>query len=406
MLFPTFPYTIITLAASAVLATGVATTAQNVTEVSGVNLDQLRETGYRIDWINQPTSKGLHLPTITKDSFYTVDNSDFVSKYDIDSGKWLWSTPVGNQTYKIKSITEIKNLKRTYVLSEGGIYVIETITGDYPSNADTENQDNSQFFPLQEVANTSATLFNGQMIYGSTTGNAVWFNPSIGFTASTYNIGSTIDVPPTFVAGIRTDRGMMRYAIVTASNDGTVIAIDAKDVQQLWTVSLLDSVAAPVSYGSNNRTIQNEDIPRSSVFIAGTDRYLRSVDLHTGRPRWRVLTKSPLQDSPFVLQTVVYQRIPNVGLAAFQAFPDDFSGKQNWIAENISGTVITTTKAGKLVCWDEQEKIIQIVDPRKGGIVATLPLPSIRSLTTDQQINGSLFLITEDDTILRLDPRR
>jgi hypothetical protein len=119
-----------------------------------------------------------------------------------------------------------------------------------------------------------------------------------------------------------------------------------------------------------------------------------------------VLTKSPLQDSPFVLQTVVYQRIPNVGLAAFQAFPDDFSGKQIWIAENISGTVITTTKAGKLVCWDEQEKIIQIVDPRKGGIVATLSLPSIRSLTTDQQINGSLFLITEDDTILRLDPRR
>jgi len=119
-----------------------------------------------------------------------------------------------------------------------------------------------------------------------------------------------------------------------------------------------------------------------------------------------VLTESPLEDSPFFLKTVVYQRIPKVGLAAFQAFPDDFSGNQDWIAEDISGTVITTTKDGKLVCWDKQEKILQIADPRKGGIVATLSLPSIRSLTTDQQINGSLFLITESDTILRLDPRR
>ena len=118
MLFPTLRKTIITLAASVMLAVGVTTMAQNADEVSGINLDQLQKSGYRIDWINQPTSKGLRLPTITKDSFYTVDNSDFVSKYDIDSGKWLWSTPVGNQTYKIKGITEIKNLKRTYVLSE------------------------------------------------------------------------------------------------------------------------------------------------------------------------------------------------------------------------------------------------------------------------------------------------
>jgi len=89
MLFPTLPNTIITLAAFAMLAVGVTTMAQNADEVSGIDLDQLRKTGYRIDWINQPTSKGLRLPTITKDSFYTVDNSDFISKYDIDSGKWL-----------------------------------------------------------------------------------------------------------------------------------------------------------------------------------------------------------------------------------------------------------------------------------------------------------------------------
>jgi len=393
------------LAASTLLCVGTLSFAQCKDEVAGINLEQLQEAGYRINWINQPTTNGLHLPTISSGSFYAVDNSDFISKYDLDSGQWLWSTAVGNQTYKINSVTEIPSLKRTYVLSEGGVFVIESITGNYPSNSDTKQKNNAQFFPLKAIANTPAVSYRDTMIYGSTSGYAIWFDPSIGFTSSTYAIGSSINVPPTVVTGIRSAEGLMRSAIVTASSNGTVVAADANNVRQLWTIQLLDSVNAPVSFGTNSQQMHNEEVPRTSVFIAGTDHYLRSVDLHTGRPRWKVLTQSALEDSPFVHGTVLYQRVPSVGLTSFQAFPDEFSGKQNWVTKEVTGTAITTTQSGKLVCWDKDKRIVQIIEPRKGGIIATLPLPTAKNLITDKPSNGSLFILTDSNMILRLDPR-
>jgi outer membrane protein assembly factor BamB len=379
---------------------------QSTTEVAGINLEQLQDAGYRIDWINQPTSQGLYLPTITDNAFYSIDNADFVSKYDIDSGEWLWSAPVGNKTYKIQSINEFPTLRRTYVLSEGGVFVIESSTGNYPSNVDSTTSNNSQFFPLNAIANTAAISFNGQMIYGSTNGNTIWFSPAIGFTASKYEIGSSVAITPTLVRGIRTKDGIMRTAIVSASTDGTVIAMDAKEVRQLWTIKLLDSVEAPVAFSTNSTVVNDEEIPRTSVFIAGTDHYLRSVDLHTGRPRWKVLTESSLEDSPFVAGNTLFQRIPNVGLASYNAFPNSFSGTRNWIVETITGTPITTTKTGKLVCWDEDLRLLQIVDTRKGGIVSTLPIPQAKSVISNDPTNGSLFITNDSDMILRLDPRR
>ena len=406
MLMSSITTTVSTGATATMLLACFTVNGQNTTEVAGINLDKMQEAGYRIDWVNQSNTNGLHLPTITSKSFYTIDNSDFVSRYDIDSGKWLWSTPIGNQTYKIKSVTELIPLKRTYVLSEGGIYVIESGSGNYPSNIDSVQANNSQFFPIATTANTPAVSFNNQMVYGSTSGDAVWFSPAIGFTSSTYKIGASITVAPTLVRGLRTNDGLMRNAIVTASTDGTVIATDAKSVRQIWTIKLLDSVESPVSSGTNPNLMLNEDIPRTSVFIAGTDHYLRSVDLHTGRPRWKVLTESVLLDSPFVTESKVYQRIPKVGLASFDAFPNDFSGIQNWVANDVTGTVITTTKTGKLVSWDEDLRILQIVDPRRGGVISTLPIPTAKSLITDSPTRGSLFVITDTDMIIRLDPRR
>lgn len=379
---------------------------QSTTEVAGINLEQLQDAGYRIDWINQPTSQGLYLPTITDNAFYSIDNADFVSKYDIDSGEWLWSAPVGNKTYKIQSINEFPTLRRTYVLSEGGVFVIESSTGNYPSNVDSTTSNNSQFFPLNAIANTAAISFNGQMIYGSTNGNTIWFSPAIGFTTSKYEIGSSVAITPTLVRGIRTKDGIMRTAIVSASTDGTVIATDAKEVRQLWTIKLLDSVEAPVAFSTNSTVVNDEEIPRTSVFIAGTDHYLRSVDLHTGRPRWKVLTESSLENSPFVAGDTLFQRIPNVGLASYNAFPNSFNGTRNWIAETVTGTPLTTTKTGKLVCWDKDLRLLQIVDTRKGGIVSTLPIPQAKSVISNDPTNGSLFITNDSDMILRLDPRR
>jgi translation initiation factor 6 (eIF-6) len=73
-----------------------------------------------------------------------------------------------------------------------------------------------------------------------------------------------------------------------------------------------------------------------------------------------------------------------------------------WIADDVFGNVITTTNSGQLVCWDNNNKVLQIVDTRLGGVVSSLSLPTIRTLIADKDTEGSLYIITEDDMLLRL----
>jgi len=409
---PTIPFiqSFATLTASVLLLGGIAWAQPTESpEVAGINLTTLRNTGYRIDWMTQSTSTKLRMPTITNRSMYVLDGEDYLSRYDLKSGKWLWSTPIGNQVFILHSITEFPEIGQLYVLSDGATYVVEIATGNYPSQANAEastSHASKQHMPLEWVASTGALRDGGYLVYGSSKGDTIWFNPSIGFTVHRYRIGSTIHSRPTLVQGIRDPDGLMRRVIVTASKDGRVVAVDANQINRLWSLTLLGAVETPVTFATNNRLVANEAIPRTSVFIAGSDQYLRAVDLHTGRPRWKVLTTAPLADTPLIHEQSLYQRIPSVGLACFDAFPVNISGKQKWVAEDVTGIIITTTTSGRLVSWDQENRLLQIIEPKMGGVVSSLSIPTAKSLISDNDTNGSLYIITDDEMLIRLAPRQ
>ncbi len=379
-------------------------------KVIGINLDSLRNSGYRIDWMNQTSSNNLRLPTILEDSLYTIDTDDNVTRYDFNSGDWLWSSPVGNKVFTLRSVSEFKDQDRVYVISDGACYVLERATGNYPTNR-TESTSSrpaeKQVLPLKWVANTPAITTNKQTLtYGSTNGDAVWFNPSIGFDTHRYQIGSVIYISPTFVEGKRSNDGHMRKAIVTAARDGSLVAVDLNDIQQLWSLQYTSPVETQVEYGTSSKVLDDDPYERSSVFIAGTDQYLRAVDLHTGKQRWNILTAKTLTDSPVFYKDRLYQQIPGDGLASFEAFPRLLSGKQLWLADDVHGNVITTTKSGQLVTWDQGNGLLQVVDLRKGGVVSTVEIPNTKTVLSDKLDNGSILILTHDNTLLRLVPRQ
>ena len=130
--------------------------------------------------------------------------------------------------------------------------------------------------------------------------------------------------------------------------------------------------------------------------------YLRAVDLHTGQPRWKVLTTSPLENSPAIYGDVLYQRIPSNGLACYETFPNDYAGKLKWTAEDVHGNVITTTSQGRLVCWDDNTKQLQILDSHIGTVTASILLPTAKQVLASDTTNGALFILTEDGDIIRL----
>ena len=402
-------FAILSFASLSVFALPAASFYNQPAKAAGIQLDALRESGYRLDWMNQSNANELHLPTIIDNSLYTLDGEDHLTRYDLHSGKWLWSAPVGNQVFEIRSITEFPQANLVYILSDGAVYALEKTTGNYPSQINATGMTiagQKQVLPLQWIANTPAlTTDYRTLVYGSTNGEVVWFNPTIGFNTNRYKVGASISVQPSYVLGVRNQEGMLREALVVTSNDGNVLALDLNQVNELWTLRLTSDVVVPAVYGTNSVRLDDELFERSSVFIAGTDQYVRAMDLHTGKQRWNALTTSILTDSPFFLEDTLYQRIPSVGLAAFEAFPDVLSGHQLWIADDVFGNVITTTNRGQLVSWDEQNSILQIVDPRKGGVVSSLSIPNTKILITDSKTNGSLYILKNDDVLIRLVPR-
>jgi len=402
------------LSTALLLLSGVCGWTQNpkTTQIAGIELSELRTLGFRIDWINQSTATGLRLPTITTHSLYAVDSEDYLTRYDLKSGKWLWSTPVGNQVFTLRSINESSDSQWVYVVSDGALYIVEASSGNYPSLSAAELRSGDRgtaaithvkpHLSLEWVANTPAITDQGLLIYGSNTGDTVWFDPTIGFIEHRYRIGSSVHVQPTLVQGVRDIDGALRRAIITPAADGSVIAIDANQVKQIWMLTLLDAVETPIACATSTEVLSGEAIPRTSIFIAGSDQYLRSVDLHSGKPRWKVLCTSPLSDTAVIHHGSLYQRIPNEGLACYEAFPETSSGELRWVAEDVLGNVITTNSSGRLICWDNINRVLQVVDTRLGGVVSTLAIPTAKSLIADNQVNGSLYIITEDDMLLRL----
>jgi hypothetical protein len=322
----------------------------------------------------------------------------------------LWATAIGNHVFEIHGISESTTDNRIYIISDGAIYVVEKATGNYPIQDNTGSgvvTEKRQVLPLKWNANTPSITTNDFLfVYGSTGGDLVWFNPAIGFDVQRYNVGSSIQTPLTLGSGMRGTQENEQSAILAASTDGQVAGVDLKSASRLWSLQITSPVIAPIAYGTNSKSMHDEKLRRTSAFIAGTDQYLRAVDLNTGKRRWNILTSAKLTDSPVFLEDRVYQRIPNSGLASYDAFPGLLSGKQEWLADDVFGNVITTTKDGKLVCWDQEHSIVQIVDPRKGGVVSTLPIPDAKTVIADNPTDGSLFILRNDDVLFRLVPRQ
>ena len=61
-------FQIITAVLTIVCTTATFAVAQSTT-VAGIDIDQMRASGYRLDWMNQSNGSAISLPTITTDSF-------------------------------------------------------------------------------------------------------------------------------------------------------------------------------------------------------------------------------------------------------------------------------------------------------------------------------------------------
>lgn len=354
-----------------------ANRSQNSTRDGGVNFvvdpADARDFGYRIDWQYPSTGIPLKMVADTGGAIFTLDELNYLSRHDRDSGDRRWRVPVGDSVDTVQGIHYLPEMNQIFVLAGGAKFVLDAENG---SIVDRRN--------LPKIAATDGVIHRDDIIYGARNGQLVWRSLRFDSDRQAYQVANAIRVPPVMERGV----------IVVLGVDGTVMAIDARRASRLWERRLLDRAVAKPAVGND------------VVYVAGTDQHLRAFALREDRtPLWAYLSESRLTASPTLIDDRVYQQIPSEGLVAFEALPlDSPGGVVIWRSEDADGSVITKV-GSKLIAWNDDADEIEVIDARLGGVLQTIALKNIAGLKTSGVVDAELLMWSEDGRIVMLTPR-
>lgn len=333
-----------------------------------------REIGYRIDWQHPGTvGRPAEHVVVGGDSIFTLDDDNVLARHLLDTGQRLWTAPVDRRTVEFFGMNWIEDEGRVYLSSGNALYGVDAAGGTLAVKQ-----------RLQRVGNTAPVRFGQFLLYGSREGEVVWHSYRIGAYWRGYRIAPTIGLPPVVSEGV----------VVGVGADGTVMAITAAGVQQIWSYTALEPVVA------------QPEVADDTVFVASLDQHLRAFDLFSDRgPLWQHLFDRDLVDAPVAMGDRVYQNVPGRGLHCLEARPQDQpGGVVIWQAEGTTGNVLTETD-GRLILWDADERRIEIVDPRLGALIEAYDVPQVRALLASSKEQGLLLGIGDDGRVIRLTPR-
>ena len=158
-------------------------------------------------------------------------------------------------------------------------------------------------------------------------------------------VGGNFPTSPRFVSIDPTkETGWMNWSFVTqgsvsagpaiyqnvlflATEGNRVYAVNDK-MQPVWPLE-------GFSFQTAGRILADLKADDFGVYVASTDSKLYCLDRTSGRIKWQYYAQRPLEDSPIVLGTNVYQAVPGVGLVVLDKTTGEFNRKPKWIAEGV-----------------------------------------------------------------------
>lgn len=325
------------------------------------------EFDYTVQWQSPNSGRNARLFKAQGDSVFVLDDQNYLTRLDRESGRRIWRTSAAEPVQEIISINYIGD--RVYLISGGRIIELD---------ADSGAQVGLQ--RLEKIANTPPVELGQFLVYGSRDGQIIWHSYEVSYQWRAYQISPSIRLKPLYIDGY----------LVTVGNDGRVAVHNASNASMLWDKRLLDAVEAPPAAGNG------------AVYVAGLDQHLWAYDLRSGRNIWRHLTESPLRQAPVLINDHVYQQIPEKGLVCFEALPlDSPGGEINWEADDIRGEVLAARNS-RLLVWAEQDGQLTIADEQRGGVIQTLNLRQTDKLYSSDLDGGELFAVNNDGRVVRL----
>lgn len=334
--------------------------------------DDARRLGFRIDWQNRGDSTSTVEEVHVKgDVVFALDDDLRISRYDGTDGTRLWRVPMLETASRTQGMTYLPSDDALFVSVGTQFHVYDGGTGVLVDRQD-----------LRAATSTRPLPAGRFLVYGSRDGQIVWHAFQVGAPWRSYRIAGTIDVTPAISEGY----------VVAPGRGGTVSCLRLADASRVWTKRTLADVVAPPAAGAGH------------AYVASLDRHLRAWPLafDTPTPAWEYLTQSPLEDGPTVVGESVYQQVPGHGLHRFAAAPRNRpQGLLEWVAPDVTGNVAARL-GDRLLIWDAEQAVMQVVDERTGDLIETVELPRVAAIHVTDVEGGDLYLGGTAGRVLRL----
>ncbi|MEM8758454.1 MAG: PQQ-binding-like beta-propeller repeat protein [Planctomycetota bacterium] len=340
-------------------------TAEQRIEALRIEAAAWRAMGYRWDWKVAPTVAPGEEPrsTTASDDFVVFQESGgSLTGFSAGLGERLWVNQLGNSLAKFTGTAIVGS--QVYVTSESELFILDSTTGEMLDRQ-----------PFGQLVNTAPLISGNLVIVGTNLGELLGHFVPAGLKAWGHRMPGVFEQAPVRV-------GQVVGAVTTS---GRVIFVDPVSRRQTGLNDIFDGPGAPLGSGDNK------------LFVASLDQSLYAFDPRDASRIWQHRTPDPVRGAPVFFGGVVYCSFREAGLTALDANTGDVL----WSNPELRGDAVAI-RNGRLMIFGDGR--ISQIDPQRGTILESLPLPNTRYISTDGFEDGDLYLTSDDGVIARLVP--
>jgi outer membrane protein assembly factor BamB len=330
-------------------------------------VEQYAALGYRLEWIGYatvlPGAKVRHAEVLG-DVLAVQDTRNALTAVQTRDATARWSQIVGDEF--VNTFALVRMGPTLVACGESELYLID---------ADSGNLVGKQ--RLERVVNTAPVQVDNLLVFGTAQGAAIAHHVGAGRTAWLYSIDGPVNIDPIAVG---------EGAVGVVASSGQVLIMDARGGVQLGRARMFDNAGAGLGAGSD------------TLYVASLDQSLYAFARDGGFTRWRVRTEQPLRGQPVLTGSRLIVAMPE-GVQALSAA----TGKAEWTNTDLKSGKLIGIRNGRGLWWDGAA--LRTLELDTGKVVASMDMPGISLVTTDQFTDGRLYLVTDKGAITKLSPR-
>lgn len=353
-----------------------------ITEIEGARIahDDWAALGYRWDWASTPyIDRGARVEHMGfgRDRVFTIDSNSWLTTLEARNGRRLWQLQIADRLASFVDV-RVSGARTVLVTSRSRLHGFDLQTGNRVLNMTPELVISTR--PLMAGPVFVAGAPSGRVLAHrlfDDAGEPLTGALRDGLPVWQYRIDGAVRAAPVEVEGVA----------AFVSQNGEILFVQPE--------SGTSTGGARIAGGMSTDPVTDGRV----LYVASED---QSVYAFTpdGTRLWRYRTPDPLRSQPMLHDGVLYLTIPSEGFVAIDAR----SGERRWANPGVGGRAVAV-RAGELIVWDAEDRVVRSVQPSTGDVLARAPLPGYRELITPEPVDGRLYALAESGTVVAFSPR-